>query len=106
VFEIQNGLLNSFCIDTFGDRPTRSWLEAESHGFKPNLVDVGWHIYLDIAPAERLLERLRSNNPNRSVVIRKVRYRGAHHDGIGDGGWNKKARIVVAKEMYIFKGEL
>jgi hypothetical protein len=109
VFEMDpNGKLVGCCYGTTTPKPTRRWLKA-SRGYAGTLtnpadtLNIGWHIYLRRKDAKQLLETYTRKGMR---VLRKVKYRGAHHEGTGDGGWNHRARVVVADEMFIFKGEL
>ena len=97
------GRLFSVYMNMGGERPQEQWLPSFNWQFssKPNDSNVGWHIYLRRKDASNMLKDTRTSG--NIMVLRRVKYRGAHHVGVGDGGWNKKAQVVVAKEMFILK---
>jgi hypothetical protein len=93
VFRRERRQLFSVCQDEFTVRPRKKWLDAGPYAGRTH--DDGWHIYLrkaDVKTAYMATEH---------GVLLRVRYRGAFARGIGDGGWNNRAHVVVAKELYI-----
>jgi hypothetical protein len=104
VFRRYGGELYSLCYDDQTPRPRGKWLQASKgilYGDSPN--DEGWHVYLRKADAlgeSRMMDSKSLPGSELRVLVR-VRYRGAFARGLGDGGWNMKAQIVVADEIYI-----
>ena len=72
-----------------GVRPVRKWLKADGGSYR---YGAGWHIFTNIKSAREW-----SNGTSRA--IRKVKYRGAFL--VGKQG---DMRVVVAKEIFIFRG--
>jgi hypothetical protein len=60
----------------------------------------GFHIYTDMKDARYLLWSC----PN--LVMKRVRYREATVKGLGDGGWNYNAEVVVALKMFVLPGKV
>lgn len=103
VFETNGKALYGVCFAAYTPRPSGEWLQSTDlciFSGKDNSANVGWHIYVRKADAKRLLAS-RSTRAGLHMVLRRVKYRGAEFEGLGDGGWNYFARIVVAKEMFI-----
>jgi hypothetical protein len=104
VFRRYRGELYSLCYDDLTPRPREKWLTAsksEPNGDGPD--NEGWHVYLRKADAlggGRILDSKSLLGRELRVLVR-VRYRGAFARGLGDGGWNMKAQIVVADKIFI-----
>jgi hypothetical protein len=85
--------------------PWRMWIKASPSIYGDN--EVGFHIYRTREKAEQCIrwyddlysKHLLSSRPNYRVF--KVKYRQATLQGIGDGGFTKNAKVIVAQEMYI-----
>ena len=92
-----------------GRRYFKKWLHCDSYqdthiGAAHIDYDPGWHIYLSLADANKVLHQT-SNSFNR--VVRKVRYRGAFLSGpIKDSLKGEGLPVVVAKEILILPGEV
>lgn len=103
VFETEEGsdALYGICYGSDRARPRRRWLKAIDMRtlLDDRTQDVGWHIYARRKDAKALLSRVPRIGHLR--VILKVKYRGAHTEGLGDGGWNMQAKVIVANEMLI-----
>lgn len=91
-------------------RVTGVWLRSEAlvdrwHGVPislhrtPRPCDIGFHIYTCKKDATTILQT--AADWGWKNVLRKVKYRGAHAIGVGDGGWNPEAQVVVAREIKI-----
>lgn len=89
VFNIRNGQLVSEFCGGIDPRPTRRWLKAtgghSSYG-------AGWHIFTSVQSAKEWADDC-------FQAIRKVEYRGAFL--VGKQG---DLKVIVAKEIYIFRG--
>lgn len=106
VFEMTpDGQLFSACYGSNIPREFGRWLGSNNYQLRIYSVpsercDVGWHVYAEAADAVVMLNS-RPSELDRVMVLREVEYRGAHSEGLGDGGWNLKARVIVAREIYI-----
>ena len=89
----KSGKLSGFMYYSY--RPVNRWLKAIKPG--EDIVNEGWHIYLLEEHAHYLSKQYENH------VVRKVKFRKAHHQGLGDGGWNRSAPVVVADEIFILK---
>ena len=102
VFETDGtGALYGVCYGVSEPREVGVWLKAEkrSNAWK---WDIGFHIYTRRDDAVGLHHAApTSGDQERSMVLRRVKYRKATYEGLGDGGWNYNARVVVAQEMFI-----
>lgn len=101
------GRLSGICMNLGVERRQGEWLPSADYdritiptGFRD--ANIGFHVYLRRKDAKPMLRDVRTSY-GAIAVLRRVKYRGAHHVGVGDGGWNKKAQVVVAKEMFILK---
>jgi hypothetical protein len=101
VYRIYNGVLYSAYMDTLN--PGNQWLKAEGNG-----PDKGFHIYATREKAYQCVRWYdevlckRELPEKRSIYkVFKVRYRKATKQGIGDGGFTKNARVILAQEIYI-----
>jgi hypothetical protein len=83
----------------------KTWLKAEGgFGNEP-----GFHIYLQESKAHECVAwyddtySARNEAPHKRPFVKvfKVEYRNATKQGIGDGGFTKNARVVVAQEIFI-----
>jgi hypothetical protein len=72
-----------------GARPVRKWLKAAG-GY--HRYGAGWHIFTSIQSARAWAD-------GAAHLVRKVKYRGAFLVGK-----QSNFRVVVAKEIYIFRG--
>ena len=102
VFETDGtGALYGVCYGVNTGREVGTWLKAEND---PNAAkwDIGFHIYARRNDAVGLHHAAPIvGYQERSMVLRRVKYRKATYEGLGDGGWNDNARVVVAQEMFI-----
>lgn len=101
------GRLFGICMDMGVERRQGDWLpsvDSNRTTYRSNSLDenIGFHIYLRRKDAKPML---RSVHPSygTTAVLRRVKYRGAHHVGLGDGGWNCFSQVVVASEIFILK---
>ena len=118
VFRVEADGLHSAFMDTLN--PWRRWVTASTTGREPGFHiyrtrkqayaagrESGFHIYRTREQAERCVrwydghyaDRPPQERPNYQIF--KVEYRNATRQGIGDGGFTKNARVIVAKEIYI-----
>jgi hypothetical protein len=103
VLIVDGDSLRSACMGTVN--PWRTWIKASPSIFGGN--QVGFHIYATREKAEQCIRwydnlyhsHKISQRPNYRVF--KVQYRQATLQGIGDGGFTKNARVIVAQEIYI-----
>ena len=101
------GRLFGICVDMGVERRQGEWLQSANHYYITTPIsyrdaNIGFHIYLHRKDAEPMLEQVRCQYST-NAVLRRVEYHGAHHVGLGDGGWNRSAQVVVANEMFIIK---
>lgn len=82
--------------------PRNKWLMSCDGKSGDGPENVGWHIYKRRKDAEAFKKRAFHDSP---LKVFRVKYRGAHHQGFGDGVWNLAAAVVVAKEMLIERGK-
>src|SRR5579863_1034638 len=101
VFEVcDDGKMHGICYPETSYAPFRplmpdnTWLIANKT-WTYNDCDAGFHVYENANDAVRLW---RSDS---SYVLRRVKYRGGHHRGQGDGGWNYDAKVIVVDEIFI-----
>jgi hypothetical protein len=103
VLIVDGDTLLSACMGT--TNPWRTWIKANVSIYGDN--EVGFHIYRTREKAEQCIrwyDNLYSGHeikhrPNYRVF--KVEYRQATLQGIGDGGFTKNAKVIVAQEMFI-----
>lgn len=69
--------------------------------FQDPEFNVGWHVYTKKRDTRMLLRSVMPQHAGHKLVVMKVKYRGAKIEGMGDGGWNLNARVVIAREMFI-----
>lgn len=97
--------LTGFCFGRHEARPVGEWLQASDQNQDPAYPslaqDVGFHVYKNKDEAEFLAKYERGHFSLSAVEVHRVRYRGAHTQGLGDGGWQPNAEVVVAKEILI-----
>jgi hypothetical protein len=110
VFELLEGKLHSLCFEEKTVRPVGKWITAkENTGNKIIPEGKGFHIYLrfeDTGRASASMSTIRAGSGfvvTTKRKVRKVRFRHAHHRGLGDGGWNNEAQVVVADQIFIEK---
>jgi hypothetical protein len=100
VFRVEADGLHSAFMDTLN--PWRQWVTASIAG-----RESGFHIYRTREQAERCVRwydahygvRPPQERPNFQIF--KVEYRNATKQGVGDGGFTKNARVIVAQEIFI-----
>jgi hypothetical protein len=102
VYRVQPDGLHSACYSDVVNS-WKTWLKAEGGlGDEP-----GFHIYLQESKAHECVARYEDMWQNKApherpfVKVFKVEYRNATKQGIGDGGFTKNARVVVAQEIFI-----
>jgi hypothetical protein len=103
VLIVDGDSLRSACMNTIIS--WRTWIKASPSIYSGN--QVGFHIYATREKAEqcvRWYDDLYSKHspgfrPNYRVF--KVQYRQATQQGIGDGGFTKNLRVILAQEIYI-----
>jgi hypothetical protein len=96
VFKVLDGGKLQFSF-VGAEAPRKEWLKANNHG--------GFHIYTEQQKAEqnvRWHEHLYKDRHQRPIYkVFRVQYRNATEQGIGDGGYTKNARVVIAQEIFI-----
>jgi hypothetical protein len=103
VLKVDGDKLRSACMNTIN--PWHTWIKASPSISSGN--QVGFHIYRTREKAEQCIrwyddlyfKHSPSSRPNYRVF--KVQYRKATLQGIGDGGFTKNPRVIIAQEMYI-----
>jgi len=90
------------------DRPVEEWLNAHEYGTGSIILEplgyqeftpykTGWHIFPRLKDARAWVDK-------DYLVVRKVRYRGAHTEGTQYYS-TRPFKVVVAEEIYIERGD-
>lgn len=93
----KDGSLKSPVFLSSGVKPEGEWITDTNPG---SYRDAGFHTYLRLEDARKAYDRFTGYE----FVIRRVRYRNAVAYGRGDGMDQPKAKIVVARSLYIEPG--